>query len=97
LQAVAQYPPQRSGLLGRYMGHEEDLMGNSHFIVSQRNDAWQHTNRGSVSAPFKTMEEAVQSAIEEARNSGDVDAEVIVQQPDTQTRTVWRTVDGKEG
>ncbi|KKB76918.1 hypothetical protein VW35_16150 [Devosia soli] len=66
-------------------------MSQSHFIVCQRNDAWQHTNRGSVSAPFKTREEAVQSAIEDARNSGDADAEVIVQEPDTQTHTVWRS------
>lgn len=65
-------------------------MTQNHFIVCERDGAWQHTNRGSISAPFKTREAAIESAIDEARNSGEPDAEVIVQDPEMQTSTVWR-------
>lgn len=65
-------------------------MTQNHYIVCERDGAWQHTNRGSISAPFKTREAAIESAIDEARTSGAPDAEVIVQDPETQTRTVWR-------
>lgn len=66
-------------------------MSESHFIVYLRDGCWQHTNRGSVSAPFKTREAAIESAIEEARVSNDPNAEVIVQEPETTTETVWRS------
>lgn len=66
-------------------------MSESHFIVYLRDGSWQHTNRGSVSAPFKTREAAIESAIEEARGSNDPDAEVIVQDPETTAETVWRS------
>ena len=65
-------------------------MTQNHYIVCERDGAWQHTNRGSISAPFKTREAAIESAIDEARDSGQFDAEVIVQDPETQSRTVWR-------
>ena len=66
-------------------------MSESHFIVYLRDGCWQHTNRGSVSAPFKTREAAIESAIEEARVSNDPNAEVIVQESETTTETVWRS------
>lgn len=66
-------------------------MSESHFIVYLRDGCWQHTNRGSVSAPFKTREAAIESAILDARNSGVTDAEVIVQDPETTAETVWRS------
>lgn len=66
-------------------------MSESHFIVYLRDGCWQHTNRGSVSAPFKTRAAAIESAIEEARVSNDPNAEVIVQEPETTTETVWRS------
>lgn len=68
-------------------------MSESHFIVYLRDGSWQHTNRGSVSAPFKTREAAIESAIEDARNSNDKGAEVIVQDPETTAETVWRSTD----
>lgn len=72
-------------------------MSESHFIVYLRDGSWQHTNRGSVSAPFKTRESAIASAIEDAREAGDPEAEVIVQDPETTAATVWRSSeDGKQ-
>lgn len=68
-------------------------MSESHFIVYLRDGCWQHTNRGSVSAPFKTREAAIESAIEDARNANDQGAEVIVQDPETTAETVWRSTD----
>ncbi|KRB01223.1 hypothetical protein ASD83_06800 [Devosia sp. Root685] len=66
-------------------------MSESHFIVYLRDGCWQHTNRGSVSAPFKTREAAIESAIDDARGAGDPEAEVIVQDPETTAETVWRS------
>ena len=71
-------------------------MSESHFIVSLHNGSWQHSNRGSTSAPFKTREAAIEAAIEEARDSGDPEAEVIVQDPETSTETVWRSREDKQ-
>lgn len=68
-------------------------MSESHFIVYLRDGCWQHTNRGSVSAPFKTREAAIESAIDDARNSSDQNAEVIVQEPETTAETVWRSAE----
>ena len=68
-------------------------MSESHFIVYLRDGCWQQTNRGSVSAPFKTREAAIESAIDDARNSSDQNAEVIVQEPETTAETVWRSAD----
>ena len=66
-------------------------MSESHFIVSLHNGSWQYSNRGSTSAPFKTRDTAIEAAIEDARASGDPDAEVIVQDPETLAETVWRS------
>jgi len=66
-------------------------MSDSHFIVSVRDGSWQHSNRGSTSAPFKTREAAIEAAIEEAREAADPEAEVIVQDPETSAETVWRS------
>lgn len=65
-------------------------MSESHYIVSLRAGSWQHSNRGTTSAPFKTRDAAIEAAIEEARASGDSSAVVIVQEPETSTQTVWR-------
>jgi hypothetical protein len=66
-------------------------MSESHFIVYLRDGCWQHTNRGSISAPFKTRDAAITSAIADAREAGDPEAEVIVQDPETTAATVWRS------
>ncbi len=66
-------------------------MSENHYIVYLRDGCWQHTNRGSVSAPFKTRESAIDSAIADAREAGSPDAEVIVQDPETTDQTVWRS------
>lgn len=66
-------------------------MSKSHFLVCKRDGAWLHTHRGTTSAPFTSREEAIEAAIGEARDSGDPDAEVIVQASETSTETVWRS------
>ncbi|SFV35397.1 hypothetical protein SAMN05216456_2139 [Devosia crocina] len=66
-------------------------MSESHYIVALREGSWQHSNRGTTSAPFKSRESAIEAAIEEARTSGDPDAAVIVQDPETSAEIVWRS------
>jgi hypothetical protein len=68
-------------------------MSESHYIVCLRDGSWQHNNRGNTSAPFTTREAAIEAAIEEARNSGDPDATVVVQDSETLSETVWRSGD----
>jgi len=70
-------------------------MSESHFIVCLRDGAWQHTNRGTTSAPFTSRDAAIRAAIEEARGTGDPSAEVIVQDNETSAETVWRP--GQDG
>lgn len=65
-------------------------MSERHMIVYLRDSSWQFTYRGSVTAPFRCRKDAVAAAIEEARQTGDVDLEVLVQEPNMQTQTVWR-------
>ena len=64
-------------------------MSSPHFIVFHRDAAWQYTYRGSIRAPFSSREEAVAAAIDAARETGDPDVEVIVQNPETVEETVW--------
>ena len=65
-------------------------MSGSHFIVSERDNAWTYSNRGDGAGPFKSREAAVAAAIAEATERGDLDAEVIVLDRDMQQETVWR-------
>ena len=65
-------------------------MSNSHFLVYLRDASWQFSYRGSITAPFKTREEAVESAINAARNTDDPDVEVVVQDADMRTETIRR-------
>lgn len=68
----------------------EEKMSSSHFIVYLRDAVWQYTYRGSAVGPFSDRREAIDVAIKAARESLDPDAEVIVQDPETRTETVWR-------
>ncbi|QQR40427.1 DUF2188 domain-containing protein [Devosia rhizoryzae] len=65
-------------------------MSERHFIVYLRDSSWQYSYRGSVTAPFKTREEAIESAIADAREQNDPEIEVVVQDADMRTETVWR-------
>jgi hypothetical protein len=65
-------------------------MSERHFIVYQRDSSWQFSFRGSITAPFRTREAAIEAAIEEARQSGDAEVEVLVQDANMQTQSVWR-------
>lgn len=65
-------------------------MTSRHFLVYLRDSSWQFSYRGSITAPFKTREEAIEAAIGAAREASDPDVEVVVQEADMRTETVWR-------
>lgn len=69
-------------------------MTEKHLIVSQIESGWQFTIGGTVTAPFKSREEAIESAIAEARERADPDITVIVQDKDMVQETVWRADNG---
>jgi hypothetical protein len=71
------------------------LSESHHFVVSQKDTAWQFSFRGEVTGPFSDRNQAIESAIAEATATGLPDVEVVVQDPDTKTEVVWRpTADG---
>lgn len=65
-------------------------MTTSHFIVSQRENAWQVSFKGDVTAPFMSRDAAIAVAIDLAGKLGDAAAEVIVRDADLRSETVWR-------
>jgi uncharacterized membrane protein len=65
-------------------------MTTSHFVVSQRENSWQISFKGDVTAPFTTREAAISAAIKLAGEAGDTSAEVIVRDADLRSETVWR-------
>jgi hypothetical protein len=65
-------------------------MSERHFIVYLRDAAWQFSYRGSITAPFKSREEAIEAAIAQAREENDPQIEVVVQDADMRSETVWR-------
>lgn len=65
-------------------------MSNSHFLVYLRDSSWQFSYRGSITAPFKSREEAVEAAINAAQDTDDADVEVVVQEADMRIETIWR-------
>jgi hypothetical protein len=65
-------------------------MSERHFIVYLRDASWQYSYRGSITAPFKSREEAIEAAIGEAQDLDDPAIEVLVQDADMKTETVWR-------
>jgi len=64
-----------------------------HFIVFERDNAWQYSHRGVGAGPFKSRETAISAAIQEAEALHDPEVEVIVQDKDLQQETVWRHAD----
>ena len=64
-------------------------MSEQHFIVTARDHAWQYSFRGSIAGPFKSRDEAIAAAIEDAKETGEGDVQVIVQDHDMQQETVW--------
>lgn len=65
-------------------------MSQNHFLVYLRDSAWQFSYRGSITAPFKTREQAIEAAIFAARESEEANVEVLVQDSDMRTESVWR-------
>lgn len=62
----------------------------SHFVVSQRENSWQISFKGDVTAPFTTRDAAIAAAIKLAGAVGDISTEVIVHDADLRAETVWR-------
>jgi hypothetical protein len=67
-------------------------MQNNHFVVSQRESAWQFSFKGDITAPFHTRNAAIQAAIAAAEASEDPNVEVLLQDSDLKTESVWRPV-----
>ena len=65
-------------------------MSRHHFIVRERDNAWQYSYQGHGAGPIQSRDEAIAAAIEEARETGEAKGEVIVQDKDLQEETVWR-------
>jgi len=66
-------------------------MPTNHFVVSQRDSAWQFSFKGEVTAPFTTKDDAVTAAIAAAGASRDDNVEVVVHDADMRAETVWRS------
>lgn len=64
-------------------------MSTNHFVVSQRESSWEFSYRGDVTGPFRTREDAIDQAIASASETGSNDVEVIVQDADHKSETVW--------
>lgn len=65
-------------------------MENNHFVVSQRDSAWQFSFKGDITAPFATRDKAIEAAIAAAQASDDPDVEVLLQDADLKVESVWR-------
>ena len=65
-------------------------MQNNHFLVSQRDSAWQFSFKGDITAPFHTRDAAVEAAIAAAEASDDPNVEVMLQDADLTMESVWR-------
>ncbi|UJW85946.1 DUF2188 domain-containing protein [Devosia sp. SL43] len=65
-------------------------MVTNHFVVSQRENSWQISFKGDVTAPFTTRDAAIAAAINLAGTVGDTSTEVIVHDADLRSETVWR-------
>jgi hypothetical protein len=67
-------------------------MSSSHYLVAEAAIAgWQFSHRGDITGPFESKELAIKAAIAAAGESDDPDVEVLVQNADMNTETVWRS------
>lgn len=69
-------------------------MTEKHLIVSQLESGWQFSIAGSITAPFKSREAAIEAAIAEARKRDDPEIAVVVQDQDMIEEIIWRTENG---
>lgn len=69
-------------------------MAEHHYIVSNNGGIWQFSALGSTFAHFGSRDEAVDAAIEAAREAGEPEAQVIVQDMNREQQTVWRAGQG---
>ena len=65
-------------------------MSTKHFVVAQRDTAWQFSYRGDITGPFVSKQEAIDEAIAAASRTEDPEVEVVVRDADMKTETVWR-------
>ena len=70
-------------------------MDTNHYVVSQRESAWQYSHRGEISGPYYTKQKAIDAAIAAATQADEADAEVLVRDADLKTESVWRPSSSK--
>lgn len=65
-------------------------MTERHYIVSNQDGIWQFSTRGNTRSHFESRDHAIIAAVEAAKEAGEADAEVIVQDINKEQSTVWR-------
>lgn len=66
-----------------------------HYIVSQDGSHWQASFAGTVLGPFLTQEEAIDAAVKDAASrERSEQIEVLLQEANRKTVTVWKSGDG---
>jgi hypothetical protein len=70
-------------------------MPEHHYIVSNNHGVWQFSALGNTYAHFSSEQEAIDAAIQAAKESGEPEAEVIVQELNREQSTVWRASETK--
>ena len=81
---MGQKQPQRPGRVGAQGGPLID----NHFAVSARDNVWLYGHKGDGAGPFQTRDEAIEAAISEAIQTGDIAAEAVVLDHDMQQESV---------
>jgi hypothetical protein len=73
-------------------------MSSSHYLVAEAAIAgWQFSHKGDITGPFETREQAIKAAITAAGESANPDVEVLVQNADMKTETIWRPEQSQHG
>ncbi|HEY4202440.1 MAG TPA: hypothetical protein VGM83_17960 [Devosiaceae bacterium] len=69
-----------------------------HYVVSQNKGCWHVSFHGINQGPFSTKQDAVDTAIAEARQSArpNVEVEVLVQDIESNFRSAWKSGDDGE-
>jgi hypothetical protein len=69
------------------------MVAEHHYIVSNNGGVWQYSALGSTFAHFESEQAAINAAIAAAREAGEPEAQVIVQETNKEQATVWRASD----
>ncbi|MCR6672846.1 DUF2188 domain-containing protein [Devosia ginsengisoli] len=66
-------------------------MSTDHFVVSQRDSAWQFSFKGDVTAPFTSRSAAIEAAIAAAGKVEGAEVAVVLRDGDRRSETIWRS------